>query len=93
MDLKKIRRAVRKGRYEFTSHALEEMDEDDILESDVRRAIMMGKLVATLTDDPRGARFVVRGRTRIGEVPIEIVCRFLATGRLRIITVYVLEQD
>ncbi len=38
MSLRRIRRAVREGRYEFTVHALEEMDEDDIAELDVAQA-------------------------------------------------------
>lgn len=93
MKLKKIRRVVWSGRYEFTSHALEEMDEDDVDESDVRHAILRGTLVATLGDDPRGERFVIRGKTRDGDLSIEVVCRFLPTGRLRIITVYLIEKD
>lgn len=63
MGLKRIRRAIREGRYEFTVHALEEMDEDDLEETDVRFAILNGELSAELTDDPRGTRFVVRGTT------------------------------
>ena len=62
MGLRRIRRAVREGRYEFTAHAVEEMDEDDLSEADVRQAVLHGSLAAELTDDPRGTRFVVRGR-------------------------------
>ncbi len=50
MSLKLIRRAIREGRYEFTVHALEEMDEDEIEEEDVRQAILQGSLSAELTD-------------------------------------------
>jgi len=68
-------------------HALEEMDEDGLVEADVRRALLNGELRARLTDDPRGIRFVVRGMSH--GVEIETVCRFLPSGLLRIITVYV----
>ncbi len=37
MGIKRIRRAVREGRCEFTTHALEEMDEDDLSDADVRQ--------------------------------------------------------
>ncbi len=42
MGLKRIRRRIREVRYEFTIHALEEMDEDDLDEADVRQAILRG---------------------------------------------------
>ena len=57
MGIKRIRRAIREGRYEFTVHALEEMDEDDLDESDVRYGILHGEISSELTDDPRGIRF------------------------------------
>lgn len=93
MVLKRIRRAVREDHYEFTIHALEEMDEDNLVEEDVRHALMHGSLELELTDDPRGARFVVRGRTQNEDFEIEVVCRFLPSGMLRIITVYAIEEE
>jgi len=36
MSVKRIRRAVRDGSYEFTTHALEEMDEDALTDEDVK---------------------------------------------------------
>jgi Domain of unknown function (DUF4258) len=93
MVLKRIRRAVREDCYEFTIHALEEMDEDNVVEEDVRHALMHGSLESELTDDPRGVRFVVRGRTQDEDFEIEVVCRFLPSGMLRIITVYAIEEE
>ena len=92
MGLKRIRRAMRDGRYEFTVHALEEMDEDDLDEADVRQAVLRGELSAELTDEPRSTRFVVRGTTRRRDREMEVVCRLLPSGRLRISTVYQLEE-
>lgn len=93
MGLRRIRRAIREGRYEFTTHALEEMDEDDLSLADVRQAVLRGALSAELTDDPRGVRFVVRGEVQDREREIEVVCRFLPSGFLRIITVYELKGE
>jgi phosphopantetheine adenylyltransferase len=92
MSIRRIRRAAREGRYEFTVHALEEMDEDDITEADVAQAIISGSLVATLTDDRRGIRFVVRGTSKDKDLDIEVVCRFLPSALMRIITVYTVED-
>ncbi len=92
MGIKRIRRAIREGRYEFTIHALEEMDEDDLDEADVRQAILRGDVITEVTDDPRGTRFVARGTTRNQDREIEVVCRFLPSGLLRIVTAYQLEE-
>ncbi len=92
MSIRRIRRAVREDRYEFTIHALEEMDEDDLTDADMRDALFKGKVVDRLSDDPRGIRFVVRGTPKDDDSEIEVVCRFMPSGLLRIITVYVLEE-
>jgi len=92
MGIKRIRRAVREGRYEFTVHALEEMDEDDLDETDVHFAILHGEISSELTDDPRGIRFIVLGNTEDQTHALEVVCRFLPSNLLRIITVYQLEE-
>jgi hypothetical protein len=68
------------------------MDADDLTEEDVRNALLHGAVVATLTDDPRGVRFVVQGNELFGTRTMEVVCRFIPSGLLRIITVYVLEE-
>jgi hypothetical protein len=91
MSVRRIRKAVREDRYELTAHAIEEMDEDDFTEDDVRDVLLRGRLVRELTNDPRGVRFVVRGRPRGREEEVEVVCRFLPSERLRIITVYAME--
>ena len=64
------------------------MDEDDLTEEDVCHAILKGKLLAELTDDPRGIRFVIQGAAKDESCEIEVVCRFLPSGLMRIITVY-----
>ncbi len=92
MSLRRIRRAVREDRYELTAHSIEEMDDDDLTEEDVRDILLRGQVVRELTEDPRGTRFVVRGRPRGYGQEVEVVCRFLPSDRLRIITVYAMEK-
>jgi hypothetical protein len=92
MGTRRIQEAVRQGRYEFTLHALEEMDEDDLSESDVRSVLRRGRVIARLAADPRGPRFVVQGAPWRSHRVVEVVCRFLPSGVLRIITAYRLES-
>jgi hypothetical protein len=47
------------------------MDEDDLTDADVRATILNGRVAKTLTDDPRGERFVVRGLPRGREAQAE----------------------
>lgn len=92
MSIRRIRLALKEGRYEYSVHALEEMDEDLLADSDVYEATMKGKVVARLTGDPRGTRFVVRGLAVDKQTRVEVVCRFLSSAILRIITVYAVEE-
>jgi hypothetical protein len=92
VGIRRIRRALREGRYEYSVHALEEMDDDHLADSDVYKAMMHGKVVNTLTGDSRGTRFVVRGMPAREGPEIEIVCRFIPSAILRIITVYAIEE-
>jgi len=85
--IRRIRDAVRAGSYRFSDHALDEMDDDGLDETDVRHVLSTGAVRMELTNDPRGVRYVVRGRGRL--VKLGVVCRFLPSGLLRIITVYV----
>lgn len=68
------------------------MDEDSLTEEDIRWVILHGAVVAELTDDPRGIRFVVLGKPGQDNDDVEVVCRFLPSGMLRIITVYAPEE-
>jgi hypothetical protein len=92
MGTRRIRRAARDGRCEFTLHAIEEMDEDGLTEADVTAVLLKGKLGARLAKDRRGVRFVVCGRVSGVDRLVEVVCRFLPSGVLRIITAYRLED-
>ena len=89
--IREIRERIRTRNYELTGHAEEEREDDQLTVAGLREVVLTGRVEEVLTDDPRGDRYVVRGKAQDGR-EIEIVCRFLASGKLRIITVYVLEE-
>src|SRR5688572_16399270 len=88
--LRRIRKALRERRVELSDHALEEMDNDNLTLADVRAVLMEGSIHATQDDDPRGARYIIRGDIE-GE-DVDVVCRFLASGILLVITVFVVKE-
>jgi hypothetical protein len=92
VGIRRIRRALREGRYEYSDHAFEEMDDDQLADSDVYKAMIHGKIVNTLTGDSRGTRYVLRGVPVSKGTEIEIVCRFTSQAILRIVTVYAIEE-
>lgn len=63
-----------------------------LMDSKVQQVLMRGKVVAKLTGDPRGTRYVVRGLAIDQAGEVEVVCRFLESAILRIITVYAVEE-
>ena|SRR5688572_11757691 len=88
--LKRIRKALRERRVELSDHALEEMDNDNLTLSDVRLVLAGGSIHATQEDDPRGPRYVVRDQ--IDGEDVDVVCRFLASGILLVITVFIVKE-
>jgi len=86
-----IRQKVAEQTYTISSHANEEMSDDNLIANDVEQVILTGKVRKRFTKDPRGARYEVVGQALDGR-PVAIVCRLLETGWHRIITVYALEN-
>ena len=86
--LARIRELVRRGQYDMTAHATEEMAEDllDIL--DIECAVLGGAISRTETDDPRGAKYVIEGAATDGRTLVGVVGRFADDARYLIITVY-----
>lgn len=66
------------------------MDDDNLSLADVRTVLLHGALHATQDDDPRGTRYIVRGG--VNDEDVEVVCRFLSSGILWIITVYLVSD-
>ena len=87
MDIEVLRRKIVSGQFELTQHAKEEAASDDLDTEDIEAVVLTGRVARTLTKDPRGRRYVVLGRTD-DKRDVEIVCRLLPSGKLRIITIY-----
>lgn len=85
-----IREKIRKQEYEFTiPHFFEEMTNDNLSFADIEMAIYKGRINRKFTRDPRGTRYEVIGSTVDGR-EIAIICRIKSTGKLLLITTYVL---
>ena len=73
--------------YYMSSHAEEEMLDDNLERKDVENAILKGRIEKRMTHDSRGARFRIEGPA-LDRRPIHVICRFRTIGDLIIITVY-----
>ena len=89
--LDRMRKAIREQRYRISSHANEEMSEDDLVAEDLESIILTGQIARKFTKDLRGTRYEVLGETAEGRHG-RIVCRFLPSGVFLIITAYVEEE-
>jgi hypothetical protein len=85
--LERIRRAARDGRYEITSHALEEAQDESSAPSDILNVLLHGRLAMRFTLDPRGVRYRLTGLSEGGRM-LNVVCRFTEEPEVRIVTVY-----
>lgn len=86
--LERIRAAIRKGSYDMTAHAVEEMAEDELDTTDVESSIQNGQIMKTERDDPRGARQTIHGTGADRTTRVGTVGRFTGTGRYLIVTLY-----
>lgn len=75
--------------YFMSSHAEEEMLDDDLERKDVENAILKGWIEKKMTNDERGTKYRIEGLAR-DERLIHIVCKFRENTSLIIITVYAL---
>ncbi|MES9904571.1 MAG: DUF4258 domain-containing protein [Sedimenticola sp.] len=71
----------------MSSHAEEEMFDDDLERKDVENAILKGRIEKKMTHDERGTRYRIEGPAR-DERLIHVICRFRKNTNLIIITVY-----
>ena len=83
-----IRQAIRDQKYRISSHADDEMSEDFLELEDIECIIYTGEITKKFMHDPRGVRYEVTGYTIDGR-KASIVCRFLQSSVLRIITAYI----
>lgn len=88
--IQKIRQKIIDRDYYISSHAEEEMAEDNLERKDVEKAILNGHIEKKLTKDLRGTRYRIEGFVPDGRI-IHVICRFKEKVNLIIITVYALE--
>ena len=88
--LLRMRLAMRQGRYRISSHANDEMADDLLLAADIEAIVATGSIVRRYTHDPRGTRYEVLGDA-LDQRRACLVCRFLLSGTLLIITAYALD--
>jgi Domain of unknown function (DUF4258) len=72
----------------MTVHAMEEMAEDNLDILDIEHAILSGRVTKVGKNDPRGTKYVVKGRAVDEQTFVGVVGRFTDIGRYLIITVY-----
>ncbi len=86
--LKRIQQNVIDRNYFLSSHAEEEMLDDDLERKDIENAILNGSMDKKLTQDVRGTRYRIEGPAMDGRL-IHVLCRFNEFANLIIIiTVY-----
>ena len=74
-NIKKIRQRIVDRDYFISSHAEEEMLDDDLERKDMEHAILKGKIDKKMTHDERGTRYRIEGPARDGRL-IHVICRF-----------------
>jgi len=87
--LQRIRQKVIDREYYLSSHAEDEMLDDELERIDVENAILKGRIEKKLTEDIRGIRYRVEGPAQDGRL-VHVLCRFKENSNLVIITVYAL---
>ena len=86
--LKGMREKIRTRQYVMTLHAEEEMDDDNLSIFDVERGILTGKIIERQKDRITAEwKYLIKGETVAGD-PVVVVAKLSITGKLVIITVY-----
>jgi hypothetical protein len=86
--LPRFRDLVRQHRYVVSSHAAEELEDDELDILDLESIVLTGEIVERQTDHRTGeAKYVIRGITLANSAGC-VVARFDSVGRAVIITVY-----
>jgi hypothetical protein len=90
--LQKIRQKIIDRKYYLSSHAEDEMLDDQLERGDVENAILKGRIDKKLTRDKRGTRYRLEGPATDGRL-IHVICRFREDSNLIIVTVYALTEE
>jgi hypothetical protein len=90
--IQRIRKKIIDRAYYLSSHAEEEMLDDELTREDIENAILKGRIEKRLPEDIRGTRYRIQGPARDGRL-IHVICRFNEDTDVIIITVYALTED
>lgn len=90
--LQRIKQKIIDRSYYLSSHAEDEMLDDQLERMDVENAILKGKIDKPLTRDKRGTRYRIAGPATDARM-IHVICRFKADSNLIIVTVYALTEE
>ena len=83
-----IREKFRRGHYDISAHAMEQVADDRLDIIDVETTVYNGDITRVERDDPRGTKYVIEGIAVDQKTPVGMVGRFTSTGRFLVITVY-----
>lgn len=88
--LRRMQALVRASEYVLTLHGHEEMEADGLTVYDVEHVILTGRIVERQRDRPRReCKYLVEGETLSGDAA-RVVSEVGPTGKLVVVTVYVL---
>ncbi len=88
--LKQMQKKIRTRQYLMTLHAEEEMDDDELTIFDVERAILTGEIVERQKEYKTGEwKYLIKGYT-LTDHNVIVVSKLSMTGKLVIITVFLL---
>lgn len=88
--LQRIREKITAQQYVMTLHAEEEMEDDGLTIYDIEQGIMTGEVLERQKDRLTSeSKYRIRGET-VGGGEVEIIAKLSPTGKVVIITVYVL---
>jgi len=87
--IQRIRQKVIDREYYLSSHAEEEMLDDNLERIDIENAILKGSIERKMTQDIRGTRYRLEGPALDGGL-IHVICRFKENANMILITVYAL---
>jgi len=88
-SLLKIRQHIVDREYYMSSHAEEEMLDDNLERANIENTILKGFIHKRMPHDSRGTRYRIEGPA-LNQKPIHVICRFRESANLIVITVYAL---
>ena len=88
--LRRMRELIRTSQYVMTLHAEEEMEADGVNVFDIERCILTGHIVERQKDRATGEwKYVIHGETT-EEAPVAVMAKLGPTGKVVVLTVFVL---